>query len=94
MTVYVDDMYRYPMGRFGRMKMSHMQADTTEELLEMADWIGVDRKWLQYPGTWKEHFDVCQTKRALAIEAGAIPLTMKELARRFRSRQPAQKGGA
>jgi len=94
MTVYVDDMYRYPMGRFGRMKMSHMQADTTEELLDVADRIGVDRRHLQYPGTRKEHFDVCQIKRALAIEAGAIPLTMKELARRFRSRQLAQKGGA
>ena len=33
MAVYVDDMYKYPLGQFGRMKMSHMVADTTEELL-------------------------------------------------------------
>ncbi len=32
MAFYVDDME----ARFGRMKMCHMIADTTEELLEMA----------------------------------------------------------
>jgi hypothetical protein len=42
--VYVDDMYKSPMGQFGRMKMSHMIADTTEELLQMADKIGVKKK--------------------------------------------------
>lgn len=33
MSVYVDDLYRSPVGRLGRMKMSHM--------------IGVNRKWIQ-----------------------------------------------
>jgi len=32
-SVYVDDMYLSPIGQFGRMKMSHLMADTTEELL-------------------------------------------------------------
>ena len=50
MTVYVDDMYASPMGRFGRMKMSHMIADSTDELLEMADAIGVARRWIQQSG--------------------------------------------
>lgn len=40
MAVYVDDMYIIPLGQFGNMKMSHMIADTKEELLEMADKIG------------------------------------------------------
>ena len=26
MTVYVDDMYKHALGRYGRMKMSHMIA--------------------------------------------------------------------
>jgi hypothetical protein len=30
MTVYVDDMCDSPIGRFGRMKMSHMIADSTD----------------------------------------------------------------
>ena len=47
MTVYVDNM----QAPFGRMKMCHMVADTSEELLAMADKIGVQRKWLQKAGT-------------------------------------------
>jgi hypothetical protein len=41
--------------------------------MAMADKIGVARRWLQKPprASW-EHFDICQTKRALAIAAGAI----------------------
>jgi hypothetical protein len=83
MTVYVDDMYLYPVGRFvqsGRqLRMSHLMADTTEELLAMVDTIGVQRKWIQHAGTPSEHFDIAMTKRALAIKAGAIPVTMREM---------------
>lgn len=78
MTVYVDDMYQYPIGQFGRMKMSHMTADSTDELLEMADRIGVQRRWLQHAGTWKEHFDISLSKRSLAVELGAVEITMRE----------------
>ena len=45
MTVYVDDME----AGYGRMVMCHMWADTLDELLEMADAIGVQRRWLQRP---------------------------------------------
>jgi len=68
MAVYVDDM-RAP---FGRMIMCHMIADTTAELLYMADRIGIARRWLQDAGTWKEHFDISLSKRALAL--AAVPL--------------------
>lgn len=68
---------------YGQMRMSHMVGDTTEELLAMADTIGVDVKWIQRPGSPKEHFDICQSKRALAIRAGAIPITQRELGLRF-----------
>ena len=79
MSVYVDDMYKYPLGQFGRMKMSHLFADTTAELLAMVDAIGVQRKWIQYPGNpRREHFDIAQNKRALAIQHGAIPVTLRQ----------------
>ena len=84
MTI-VDDM----KAPFGRMVMCHMMADTTEELLEMADKIGVDRKWLQSPGTKREHFDICKSKRALAIQHGAKEVTREgvtDLIRRKRDR--------
>ena len=45
MTVYVDAM----RAQFGRMKLSHMCADTLSELLIMADAVGVRGRWLQRP---------------------------------------------
>lgn len=69
MTVYVDDV-RHP---FGRMIMCHLWADSLDELLAMADRIGVQRKWLQQPpkASWV-HFDVSLGMKAKAIAAGAV----------------------
>ena len=78
MTVYVDDMYRHEIGKLGRMKMSHLIADTTDELLAMVREIGVNPKWIQHPGTRDEHFDIAISKRAAAIAAGAVPITYRE----------------
>jgi hypothetical protein len=75
MTVYVDDMYLSPMGRFGRMKMSHMIADTEAELHAMAARIGVARRWYQ-----GDHYDIAISKRALAVAAGAREITLRQLA--------------
>ena len=75
MTVYVDDMHRYAMGQFGRMKMSHMIADSEEELHAMADKIGVARHWYQ-----GDHYDIAISKRTLAIANGAVAVTLKQLA--------------
>ncbi len=80
--VYVDSM-RAP---FGRMKMCHMVADSTEELLAMADTIGVARRWIQKAGTAHEHFDIALSKRRLAVAAGATEVTMMELGRILRNR--------
>lgn len=77
MSVYVDSM----RARFGRMTMCHMIADTPEELLAMADAIGVDRRWLQSAGTHREHFDIALSKRALAVVNGAKEISMKDLGR-------------
>lgn len=86
MTVYVDDMYRYPMGRFRRMKMSHMIADTEEELHAMAARIGVARRWYQ-----GDHYDICMSKRQQAVAAGAVEITLRELAFRHRAKRQAQR---
>lgn len=79
MAVYVDDMYTISLGQFGRMKMSHLIADSTEELLAMVDKIGVDRKWIQHAGKKDEHFDISMSKRKLAIENGTIAVGMRIL---------------
>ncbi|MGN6422005.1 MAG: DUF4031 domain-containing protein [Asticcacaulis sp.] len=78
MTVYVDDMYRYPMGRFRRMKMSHMIADSREELDAMADKIGVARRWIQNAGTHQEHYDIAMTARVKAVQSGAIEISLRD----------------
>lgn len=75
MTVYVDDMFKYPMGEFRRMKMSHMMADTDEEMHAVADRIGLARRRFQ-----GDHYDVSISLRAQAIRHGAAPITLREMA--------------
>lgn len=60
--------------------MCHLWADADEELLNMVDRIGMQRKWIQgHPvlsfgkhrdASWV-HFDISLEKKALAIQAGA-----------------------
>ena len=77
MTVYVDDM-RAP---FGRQIMCHMLADNDDELHKMADLIGVNRRWWQSPSkTSGSHYDIALSKRALAVQLGAVEITLKQAA--------------
>ena len=85
MAVYVDPA-RHP---FGRMMMCHMMADTTEELLAMADRIGVSRRWIQRAGTPHEHFDIAKNRRALAVAAGAVEVDPRFMGRLILSRREA-----
>lgn len=80
--VYVDDM-RAP---YRRMVMCHMIADTRQELDEMADKIGVARKWIQNAGTYREHYDVCLEMRSKAVAAGAVEITFRELGKMLAER--------
>lgn len=75
MTVYVDSM----KASFGRMIMCHMLADSDDELHAMADQIGVARRWWQSPEkTSGSHYDIALTKKALAVAAGAVEITMRQ----------------
>lgn len=82
MSVYVDEA-RWP---FGRMVMCHMIADSSEEIIAMADRIGVARRWIQKRGQPGEHFDICKSKRAAAVRAGAIELDDREFIEKLRAR--------
>lgn len=84
MPVYVDKA----TNALGRMKMSHMLADTEEELHAMAATVGLRRKWFQNHGT--PHYDLCQSKRTLALKAGAVEVGRREvvaLMRKLRERK-------
>lgn len=75
MTVYVDDM----AAPYGRMKMSHMIADSDAELHDMADRIGVARRWWQAPPKHStSHYDIALSKRELALRFGAVAITWRQ----------------
>lgn len=85
MTVYVDQ----EKNKYRHMLMSHLVADSIDELHAMADRLGLKRRWFQVSNNGTPHYDVCQTKRALAISLGAIEIDrrkMTELMKRYRAR--------
>jgi len=73
MSVYVDS----GAIKYRRMKMCHMLADSLEELHAMANKIGIKRKWYQSHST--PHYDICQAKRALALQHGAIEASREKV---------------
>ena len=82
MAVYVDAA----KNPYGRMIMCHMLADSLEELHEMADRIGVQRKWFQSKNV--PHYDISKSKRALAVQFGALEIErgkVIELVKKFRT---------
>lgn len=90
MVVYVD---RAKNG-MGRMRMSHMMADSLEELHAMADRIWLRRECFQTHGT--PHYDICQKKRRLALEYGAVEIgrhKVVELIRTWRERKRLEAAG-
>ena len=94
MSVYVDDQRL----SFGRMLMCHMVADSHDELMAIANKIGVAARWIQKPGTLYEHFDICLSKRELAVrygarEVGMVALGKVLLSRRAPSTQNLEPGG-
>ncbi len=77
MTVYVDNA-QIP---YGRMRMCHLLADSLDELHAMADHIGVARRWFQGWGRAScPHYDICLSKRRIAVAAGAVEIDRKALA--------------
>jgi hypothetical protein len=94
MTVYVDDARirwmpdgRWRWGdlppsqvRYRAWRMSHLFADTDEELHAFAAKLGLQRKWHQCPpkASWS-HYDVTDKLRKRALELGAEPVKYREL---------------
>lgn len=73
MPVYVD----YARNPFGRMLMCHMVADSIDELMEMADRIGLARRHFQAGSS--PHFDLSQSYRKKAVSCGAVEVGRREL---------------
>lgn len=73
MKIWVDEA-KY---KFGRMLMCHMISDDIQFLHSFAAQLGIKSKWFQ--NTKYPHYDICKSKRKLAVELGAIEISTKDL---------------
>lgn len=84
--ILVDDIHRYKQGPRGWLFWCHMASDDLseaglEELHRMASAIGLKRAWFQnHPR--HPHYDLLPESRRLALAAGALPVTSRELVKR------------
>ena len=88
MAVYVD----HGQWPYRGMKMCHMMSESLDELHAMADLIGIQRKWFQANAS-TPHYDISQSKRALAIKHGALEADrakVVELIRHWRAKKNEQ----
>lgn len=83
MSVYVDHA-RIP---FRRMLMSHMVADSLDELHAMARSLDLKPEWFQGPPC-DPHYDVCEATRGKAITLGAIPVSGRQIIDVIRRHRP------
>lgn len=79
--IYVDDFqFEATVGRT-KGKWSHLVAIPADdpELIGFAVGIGLHPTWIQKPGTPETHFDVTDSYRQRAINAGAEPISVLRL---------------
>ena len=92
MAVYVDDSSIRWRGR----EWSHLMADTSEELHAFAARLGLERAWFHRTPArpWKDHYDIPEAKRQVAIRRGATPIAGREAAAMLRARRLALREAA
>jgi hypothetical protein len=80
MSVYVDPLidYGWKLG-----PSCHMTADSIEELNSFAVKIGMKTSWLQHSAREMPHYDLVASKRKLAVQNGAIELSMREAGKKY-----------
>jgi hypothetical protein len=64
--------------KYGRMIMSHMVADSLDELHNMAQFIGIPQKYFQNK-KGKPHYDVSQVKKRKALALGAKEVNDRQI---------------
>lgn len=76
MTVYVDQLFKYPNGEW-----CHLITDGyLTELFDLALKIGVRIPWFQYKlGCLLPHFELRPSMRARALAAGAVEATREKV---------------
>jgi hypothetical protein len=85
-TCYVDALRAYPDRGLRHTEYCHLLADSRAELHEMADQLGIPRRYFQdHP--WRWHHDLPPELRARAVELGAREITMHEVGALLRQRR-------
>ncbi|HEV7203861.1 MAG TPA: DUF4031 domain-containing protein [Jatrophihabitans sp.] len=78
MACYVDTVRSYPSAGLRFTEFCHLLADTRDELHEMADLIGMPRRFFQdHP--WRWHYDLPEHVRVIAVELGAVEVTLHDV---------------
>ena len=89
MAVYVDDAF--VAGEWGRWTGGgHLQADSPEELSAFAQLLGLRPEWLQTRAgrPERDHYDLDASRRARAIDLGAVPEHWRDGVRRRKAVRP------
>ncbi len=87
--IYVDEPFVVSRGQ----RWAHLTADSADELHAFAERLGLFRQSFQTtPGKpWKDHYDVTESTRELAVRMGAIPESCAEgVERRRKARRQAR----
>lgn len=80
MSVYIDpEISCIPSGAYRWRRVTHLFADTLEELHTFAAKIGMRREWFQHKPGCLPHYDLNTSRRARAVELGAKELDGAEL---------------
>jgi hypothetical protein len=92
MAVYVDDSRI----RWRGLEWSHLIADTTDELHAFAGRLGLERGLFHRrpERPWKDHYDIPEAQRRVAIGRGARPITSREAAVMLRAKRLALRDAA
>ncbi|MGH7131000.1 MAG: DUF4031 domain-containing protein [Phycisphaerales bacterium] len=89
MSVYVDPLLPWvKCRRWPYDEVSHMFADTLEELHAMADRLGFRRSWFQNK-PHLPHYDLTSGKRAQAVAYGAVQVDRRFLVNFMNERRAA-----
>ena len=86
MACYVDTVRSYPNAGLRFTEFCHLLADTRDELHDMADALGIPRRFFQeHP--WRWHHDLPEHLRPRAIELGAVEIDIHEVGALLRRRK-------
>jgi hypothetical protein len=85
-TCYVDTVRSYPDAGLRFTEFCHLLADTRAELHEMADTVGMPRRFFQ-DHAWRWHYDLPEPLRVKAVAAGAVEVTMRQVADLLKARR-------